>query len=95
MNVYRMIGNTVGSAEALALAERLSAWHDAMVSHERERTRRVLNCHEECPHADAAPLWEAAVDTFGPRADELAFLRSRSRTPSESGRAAAMEAGAS
>ena len=76
MNVYRMLGNNVGTAEAQALAERLSSWHDAMVSH--ERAGRTTDCDEECPHADAAPLWQAAVEAFGTRADELRFLRSRS-----------------
>ena len=77
MNVYRMLGNNVGTPEAQALAERLSSWHDAMVSH--ERTRRT-DCDDECPHADAAPLWQAAVEAFGSRAEELRFLQSRSAT---------------
>ena len=79
MNVYRMIGNNVGTSEALDLAERLSAWHDAMVSHERVAPRRGRRCDDECPHADAGGLWEDAVRTFGARAHELRFLRSRGR----------------
>ena len=39
MNIYRMIGNKLGTREAIELAERLNAWHDAMVTHER-LTRR-------------------------------------------------------
>lgn len=75
MNVYRMIGNNVGTPEALDLAGRLSSWHDAMVSH--ERTGSGTACDDECPHADAGPLWQEAVRTFGSKADELRFLRSR------------------
>ncbi len=76
MNLYRSIGNAIGSREALELAERLSSWHDAMVGH--ERLARVQDvCDDECPHGDAGPLWIEASRTFGARADELRFLRSR------------------
>ena len=34
-------------------------------------------CDEDCPHAEAPELWANAVTTFGDRADELSFLRSR------------------
>ena len=81
MNIYRMIGNKLGSREAIELAERLSAWHDAMVRHER-LTRRRERCDEECPHVDAVTLWRAAAQLFGDRAGELRFLRSRG-TPRE------------
>lgn len=74
MNIYRMLGSRMGTGEALELAERLSAWHDAMVAHERFRGR---GCDEDCPHADAGLLWSEATRTFGDRAGELAFLRSR------------------
>lgn len=74
MNIYRMIGNTLGTPEAIDLAERLSAWHDAMVAHERASQRL---CDEECPHVDAAMLWREAAQLFGERAGELRFLRSR------------------
>lgn len=77
MNVYRMIGNNVGTPEAIDLAGRLAAWHDSMVAHERRGARGGRECHDECPHADAGPLWEEAVRTFGARAAELAFLRTR------------------
>lgn len=77
MNVYHMIGNNVGTPEALDLAGRLSAWHDSMVAHERGSARDPQGCHDECPHADAGPLWEEALATFGERAAELRFLRAR------------------
>ena len=75
MNIYRMIGNKLGTPEAIELAERLSAWHDAMVAH--ERARRVNGCDDECPHVDARVLWREAARLFGVRAGELRFVRSR------------------
>jgi hypothetical protein len=75
MNIYRMIGNTLGTREAIELAERLSAWHDAMVAHERFSRRR--DCDDECPHVDAVSLWREAAQLFGDHAAELRFLRSR------------------
>ena len=81
MNVYRMIGNNVGTPEALDLAGRLSSWHDAMVSH--ERTGREAACDDECPHVEARSLWREAVATLGDRATELGFLRSRATTRAE------------
>ena len=79
MNLYTFLGCGVGTSEAAALSERLAAWHDAMVSHERRlrggHARDV--CDEDCPHAEAPELWAKAVTTFGDRADELSFLRSR------------------
>jgi hypothetical protein len=76
MNIYLMIGNNVGTADAVELGERLSAWHDAMVAHERRPAGRPV-CDENCPHVDAAVLWKQAVATFGPYAADLKFLRSR------------------
>ena len=84
MNHYALIGSGVGSGQAIALAARLAAWHDAMVVHER-RIHLGEVCDEDCPHAEAAALWAEAVATFGPRAQELAFLRARGgvrRSPS-------------
>lgn len=75
MNIYRMIGNNFGTAGAIELAERLSAWHDSMVAHERFGGGRP--CGDDCPHGDAGLLWAEAVETYGERADELVFLRSR------------------
>ena len=76
MTIYRMIGNTFGTPDAIELADRLSAWHDAMVAHER-LARIKRSCSEDCPHVDAPVLWREATELFGERAGELAFLRSR------------------
>jgi hypothetical protein len=75
MNIYQSLGNNVGTPEAAELSERLAAWHDAMVSHERV-SRNRLACDEDCPHSEATRLWEEAVRTFGDGAHELRFLRS-------------------
>jgi hypothetical protein len=77
MNIYRMIGNYVGTNRAADLADRLSAWHDAMVAHERIQVARGQACDDECAHAEARQLWPEALRTLGPRAVELRFLRSR------------------
>src|SRR5688500_8203525 len=81
MNPYLMLGSGFGTNEATSLAARLTAWHDAMVAHERRlrtgRTREV--CDDECPHAEAPALWSEAIAIFGPRAHELTFLRSRAK----------------
>lgn len=70
----------LGTHEATALSARLSAWHDAMVAHERLlRSRAASACDDECPHAEARTLWSEAVITFGARARELTFLRSRAQ----------------
>jgi hypothetical protein len=79
MNPYLMIGSGPGTNDATSLSARLSAWHDAMVAHERRlRTDRTSDvCDDECPHAEAPALWAEALEVFGPRAHELTFLRSR------------------
>jgi hypothetical protein len=79
MNPYAMLGAGVGTTEAATLSERLCEWHDSMVAHERRlRTGRTDDaCDDDCPHAEARALWSEALTTFGPRAHELAFLRSR------------------
>ena len=79
MNPYALLGSSVGTAEAVSLCVRLTAWHDAMVAHERRlRTGRNSDaCHDECPHVEARTLWTEAVAALGPRASELTFLRSR------------------
>ena len=74
MNIYRMLGSRMGTSDAQELGERLSAWHDAMVAHERQRER---SCDDECPHANAGVLWDEATHTFGDRARELVFLKLR------------------
>ena len=79
MNPYVMLGSGIGTSEAASLSARLAAWHDAMVAHERRlRTGRTADtCDDECPHVEARTLWAEALATFGTRASELTFLRSR------------------
>lgn len=79
MSPYAFLGSSVGTAEAVSLCVRLTAWHDTMVAHERRlRTGRTTDaCDDECPHAEARTLWTEALATLGPRASELTFLRSR------------------
>jgi hypothetical protein len=79
LSPYAILGSSVGTAEAAALCVRLTAWHDAMVAHERRlRTGRATDaCDDECPHDEARTLWAEAMATLGPRASELTFLRSR------------------
>ena len=77
MNVYRILGDYVGTSEARVLAEQLVAWHDSMVKHLRAvGARRGPSCADDCPHDEAAALWSAAHTTFGARAADLAFLLS-------------------
>ena len=85
MNIYRVLGDGVGTSEARELAEQLVAWHDAMVKHLRiVGPRRGPKCAEDCPHAEAVLLWSAAQDAFGTKAKGLTFLRShgQGRRPS-------------
>lgn len=79
MNPYAMLSSSIGTSEAASLGARLSAWHDAMVAHERRlRSGNTgVRCDDECPHAEALTLWREALATFGARANELTFLRSR------------------
>ena len=86
MSPYAILGSSVGTAEAAALCVRLTAWHDAMVAHERRlRTGRTTDaCDDECPHDEARTLWTEALTTLGPRASELTFLRSRANGVSPS-----------
>jgi hypothetical protein len=85
MTPYLILASGLGTPEATSLSARLSTWHDAMVAHERRlRTGRGTEvCHDHCPHAEARTLWPEARTTFGSRAHELTFLRSRAN---ESGR---------
>jgi hypothetical protein len=76
MTVYRSLANAVATREALELAPRLAAWHDAMVVHQRRAgTVRGARCDGDCPHTDAEVLWSEAVDAYGERAHELRYLR--------------------
>jgi hypothetical protein len=86
MNPYAILGSGVGTEEAASLCSRLNAWHDAMVAHERRlRARRTSHaCDEDCPHVEARTLWAEALATFGKRANDLAFLRSRAMVASGS-----------
>ena len=79
MNPYAMVSSGIETAEATSLSTRLAAWHDAMVAHERRLRSRSASdvCDDECPHVEARNLWTEALETFGGRANELAFLRSR------------------
>ena len=83
MNIYARIGSGNMTADAASLTARLSAWHDAMVAHERRLRGGGVShgCDDECPHAEAPILWAEAQATFGPRATELVFLRSRAIGP--------------
>jgi hypothetical protein len=86
MNPYAILGSGVGTEEAASLCVRLNAWHDAMVAHERRLRagRTSHSCDEDCPHVEARTLWAEALATFGKRANDLAFLRSRAMAASES-----------
>jgi hypothetical protein len=83
MSLYRSIATAVGTREALDLAHRLAVWHDAMVMH-RRRTGDSAgpSCDVDCPHEQAESLWLEAVDLYGKRALEFAFLRSFGSVPS-------------
>lgn len=75
MNVYKLLGNRVGTPEALGLGEHLSRWHDAMVVHARRfGPGKGPNCDDDCPHAEARRLWLSAVGVFGDLALDLTFL---------------------
>ncbi len=79
MNPYAIVSSGIGSADAASLRARLMAWHDAMVAHERRlRSGQSADaCDDECPHVEARTLWAEVSSVLGPRASELAFLRSR------------------
>ncbi len=82
MNLYTILSSGFGTNEATDLGMRLSAWHDAMVAHERRLRAGTTDdvCDDECAHADARALWTEALATFGPRARDLVFLHSRAGT---------------
>ena len=70
MNPYAMLGAGTRTNEAASLSARLSAWHDAMVAHERRLRAGGTNdvCARRRPHADAPGLWCDGVARFGARA---------------------------
>jgi hypothetical protein len=76
MRLYQSVATAIGTHEALDLAHRLAAWHDAMVIHRRRPAVPAgLSCDVDCPHEQAESLWLEAVDVYGARAHEFAFLR--------------------
>lgn len=77
VSLYRTVATAVGTREARDLANRLAAWHDAMVMH-RRLAGEVAGpaCDVDCPHDQAESLWLEAIDVYGERAHEFAFLRS-------------------
>jgi hypothetical protein len=79
MNPYVTLASTIGTREASSLCHRLTAWHDAMVTHERRlrTTSRSELCEDDCPHAEARTLWREALAVFGAGAHQLSFLRSQ------------------
>ena len=84
MNPYTILSSGLGAQEATDLSARLSAWHDAMVAHERRlRSGQTTDaCDDECPHVEARTLWAEVSALVGPRASELTFLRSRAQDAS-------------
>ena len=86
VNPYAIVGSGSGTAEAASLQARLTAWHDAMVAHERRlRLGHTTDvCDEDCPHVEARTLWAEVSAMLGSRADELTFLRSRALNTSAS-----------
>jgi len=79
VNPYSIVGSSSGTAEGASLQARLTAWHDAMVAHERRlRPGHTTDvCDEDCPHTEARMLWAEVSAMLGSRAGELTFLRSR------------------
>jgi hypothetical protein len=76
MSLYRSVATTVGTREALDLAHRLAAWHDAMVVHRRRAGDAAgSSCDHDCPHEQAEMLWLETVDVFGEKAHQFSFLR--------------------
>jgi hypothetical protein len=82
MNIYRVLGDRIGTSEARELAQQLVAWHDAMVNHLRVvAARATAKCTDDCPHVEAGVLWTAAQEVFGASARQLEFLRSHGQPP--------------
>ena len=68
MNMYRIVGDRIGTRESRELAQRLVQWHDAMVKHLRVMKPHGKRCGDGCPHEKARTLWSAALDVFGDHA---------------------------
>jgi len=82
MTIYTVLGARAATSEARDLAQRLVAWHDAMVKHlRRVGSRATAQCADDCPHAEAGALWTAAQDILGASAGQLEFLRSHGQRP--------------
>jgi hypothetical protein len=75
MSLYRSVATAVGTREARDLAQRLAVWHDAMVMHRRAGNEAGPSCDVDCPHEQAESLWLEALEVYGERAREFAFLR--------------------
>jgi hypothetical protein len=90
MNLYTILSSGIGAHDVTGLTARLSAWHDAMVAHERRLRAGTTSdvCDDECPHAEAPALWLEAVAAFGARSQELTFLRSRAQAARRPARSA-------
>jgi hypothetical protein len=82
MYLYARLSSISGTQDPASLGARLTAWHDAMVAHERRLRAGGTNdrCDDECPHAEAQALWREAVTVLGAHARELTFLQSRARS---------------
>ena len=91
MNMYRALGDRIGTLEARDLAHQLVRWHDAMVKHLRVMNHHRRRCQEGCPHEEARTLWLAALDVFGDGARALGFLQSHGGARHDHGSAAALE----
>jgi hypothetical protein len=74
MNLYRTVGDRIGTPEARALSQELIMWHDAMVKHLRSSASGAA-CLAGCAHDEARALWASALDIFGDHAGTLLFLR--------------------
>ena len=96
MNPYATLVSNIKTQEASSLCQRLTAWHDAMVTHERRlRTTSTSElCEDDCPHAEARTLWREALAVFGASARQLSFLRSHGVSRVDSASTSEMAAGA-
>jgi hypothetical protein len=62
MNPYAIADLASSTADSASLRARLLAWHDAMVTHERQLRSdpAAALCDDECPHVEATALWREA-----------------------------------